>query len=119
MLPAHVQTFIDAEIAANQTNFRDLRAPRPGARGLVGRAGRAGRSAGVHAQAGAERGGDRWRERDHRLPDPRGRGAHRHGRRSAGQSMFTSRTSIPLPGTLEPKRSVTPSSGCTRTTSAF
>ena len=60
-------------------------APRPGARGLVGRAGRAGRSAGVHAQTGAERCGDWWRERDHRLPDPRGRGAHRHGRRSAGQ----------------------------------
>ncbi len=26
MLPDHVQTFIDAEIAANQTDFRDLRA---------------------------------------------------------------------------------------------
>ena len=33
--------------------------------------------------------------------------------------MFTSRTSIPLPGTLEPKRRVMPSSGCTRTTRAF
>lgn len=33
--------------------------------------------------------------------------------------MLTSRTSIRLPGTLEPNRSVMPSSGCTRMTSAF
>jgi hypothetical protein len=33
--------------------------------------------------------------------------------------MFTSRTSIGCPGTFEPNRSVMPSSGCTRITSAF
>ena len=33
--------------------------------------------------------------------------------------MLTSRTSIAWPGTLEPNRSVMPSSGCTRITSAF
>ena len=33
--------------------------------------------------------------------------------------MFTSRTSIAVPGTFEPKRSVMPSSGWTRMTSAF
>jgi hypothetical protein len=33
--------------------------------------------------------------------------------------MLTSRTSMALPGTFEPKRSVMPSSGCTRMTSAF
>ena len=33
--------------------------------------------------------------------------------------MLTSRTSIVLPGTLEPNLSVMPSSGCTRITSAF
>ena len=35
------------------------------------------------------------------------------------KSMFTSRISIWVPGTLEPKRSVIPSSGCTRITSAL
>ena len=33
--------------------------------------------------------------------------------------MVTSRTSIAVPGTLEPNRTVTPSSGWTRMTSAF
>ena len=33
--------------------------------------------------------------------------------------MLTSRTSIWLPGTFEPNRSVMPSSGCTRITNAF
>ena len=33
--------------------------------------------------------------------------------------MFTSRISIVVPGTLEPNRIVTPSSGCTRITRAF
>ena len=33
--------------------------------------------------------------------------------------MFTSLTSIEEPGTLEPKRTVTPSSGCTLITIAF
>ena len=33
--------------------------------------------------------------------------------------MLTSRISIDVPGTLEPKRMVRPSSGCTRITSAF
>ena len=33
--------------------------------------------------------------------------------------MFTSRTSIEVPGTLEPNRTVTPSSGWTRMTRAF
>jgi hypothetical protein len=33
--------------------------------------------------------------------------------------MFTSRTSISDPGTLEPNLTVTPSSGCTRITRAF
>ncbi|SHW65774.1 Uncharacterised protein [Mycobacteroides abscessus subsp. abscessus] len=33
--------------------------------------------------------------------------------------MLTSRTSMALPGTLDPNRSVTPSSGCTRITSAL
>ena len=33
--------------------------------------------------------------------------------------MFTSRTSMAEPGTLEPNRTVTPSSGWTRITSAF
>ena len=35
------------------------------------------------------------------------------------KSIDTSRTSMVVPGTLLPKRSVTPSSGCTRTTSWF
>ncbi len=33
--------------------------------------------------------------------------------------METSRTSICVPGTFEPKRTVMPSSGCTRMTRAF
>ena len=33
------------------------------------------------------------------------------------KSMATSRTSMVVPGTFEPNRRVTPSSGCTRTTS--
>lgn len=33
--------------------------------------------------------------------------------------MLTSRTSMMWPGTLDPNRSVMPSSGCTRITSAF
>src|SRR6266571_1658584 len=33
--------------------------------------------------------------------------------------MLTSRTSMAVPGTLEPNRTVTPSSGCTRITIAF
>ncbi len=33
--------------------------------------------------------------------------------------MLTSRISIALPGTFEPKRMVMPSSGCTRITRAF
>ena len=35
------------------------------------------------------------------------------------KSMFTSRISMAVPGTLEPNRIVIPSSGWTRTTSAF
>ena len=35
------------------------------------------------------------------------------------KSIVTSRTSMWVPGTLEPNRSVTPSSGWTRMTSAF
>ncbi len=30
MLPDHVQAFIDAEMAANRTDFSDLRAPQSG-----------------------------------------------------------------------------------------
>ncbi|CFS08212.1 Uncharacterised protein [Mycobacterium tuberculosis] len=33
--------------------------------------------------------------------------------------MLTSRTSMAVPGTLEPNRNVTPSSGCTRMTIAL
>ena len=35
------------------------------------------------------------------------------------KSMVTSRISIAVPGTFDPNRTVMPSSGCTRITSAF
>ncbi|CAM5328838.1 hypothetical protein SCALM49S_05430 [Streptomyces californicus] len=38
---------------------------------------------------------------------------------AAAKSIVTSRTSIEVPGTLEPKRTVTPSSGWTRITRAL